>query len=55
MKNVLFKIRRIYETCMMLAVMTYYWKGEPEYFEAGPQRRVGIMFVDICAISLIIV
>ncbi|VDM72727.1 unnamed protein product, partial [Strongylus vulgaris] len=33
---------RIYENCMMLAVMTYYWKGEPEYFEAGPQRRVRI-------------
>ncbi|KHJ87960.1 hypothetical protein OESDEN_12252, partial [Oesophagostomum dentatum] len=31
---------RIYETCMMLAVMTYYWKGEPEHFEAGPQRKV---------------
>ncbi|RCN28891.1 hypothetical protein ANCCAN_25361 [Ancylostoma caninum] len=30
---------RIYETCMLLAVMTYYWKGEPEYFEAGPQKR----------------
>ncbi|KAL6741470.1 hypothetical protein Aduo_014721 [Ancylostoma duodenale] len=33
---------RIYETCMLLAVMTYYWKGEPEYFEAGPQKRVRI-------------
>ncbi|ETN68618.1 hypothetical protein NECAME_15728 [Necator americanus] len=33
---------RIYEACMMLAVMTYYWKGEPEYFEAGPQRRVRV-------------
>nr|CDJ83264.1 Protein Y39B6A.43, isoform b [Haemonchus contortus] len=31
---------RVYEPCMSLAVLTYYWKGEPEYFEAGPQRRV---------------
>ncbi|VDK50424.1 unnamed protein product [Cylicostephanus goldi] len=33
---------RVYENCMLLAVMTYYWKGEPEYFEVGPQRRVRI-------------
>ncbi|KJH46993.1 hypothetical protein DICVIV_06923 [Dictyocaulus viviparus] len=33
---------RVYESCFSLAVMTYYWKGEPEPFEAGPQRRVRI-------------
>ncbi|KAK6024665.1 hypothetical protein OSTOST_09521, partial [Ostertagia ostertagi] len=33
---------RMYEPCMTLAVLTYYWKGEPEYFEVGPQRRVRI-------------
>ncbi|WKY13201.1 hypothetical protein Q1695_004199 [Nippostrongylus brasiliensis] len=33
---------RAYESCLNLAVLTYYWKGEPEYFEAGPQRRVRI-------------
>uniref|UniRef100_A0A1I7XK57 Protein kinase domain-containing protein n=1 Tax=Heterorhabditis bacteriophora TaxID=37862 RepID=A0A1I7XK57_HETBA len=31
---------RFYHTCSHLAVITYYWKGEPEWFEAGPQRRV---------------
>ncbi|KAK6035160.1 hypothetical protein COOONC_27336 [Cooperia oncophora] len=33
---------RIYEPCLTLAVLTYYWKGEPEYFEVGPQRRVRV-------------
>ncbi|VDM59145.1 unnamed protein product, partial [Angiostrongylus costaricensis] len=39
-------VRKIYtaksptSSCTPLAVMTYYWKGDPECFEAGPQRRV---------------
>ncbi|PIO67605.1 hypothetical protein TELCIR_10638 [Teladorsagia circumcincta] len=32
----------LFEPCTSLAVLTYYWKGEPEYFEVGPQRRVRI-------------
>uniref|UniRef100_A0A914X6X9 Uncharacterized protein n=1 Tax=Plectus sambesii TaxID=2011161 RepID=A0A914X6X9_9BILA len=30
---------RSVQSCCNLAVITYYWKGEPEYFEATPQRR----------------
>ncbi|KAJ1360104.1 hypothetical protein KIN20_019000 [Parelaphostrongylus tenuis] len=33
---------RMFEPYMSLAVMTYFWKGDPEYFEVGPQRKVRI-------------
>ncbi|CAI4222797.1 unnamed protein product [Auanema sp. JU1783] len=31
---------RYYPTCSHLAVLVYYWKGDPEWFEAGKQNQV---------------